>query len=231
MSYILEALKKAEQQRGLGRVPGLGSVHEQARGGARRRWLWGITGLLILNAAVLLVMFWPDQRRDIRVDAPPVQPPRQAAAHHPEGISEQPRSSRAVQAEDQEPARDLAVQPRSVAPTPDLRRQQRALHSPVAADDAEIPARPQETRARPGEAGNIPVWPQIPVYLFEQLTGSLRLDVHVFASQPAERFVLINMKKYHQGQQLQEGPRLDEITADGVILSFRGERFRLQAQQ
>jgi hypothetical protein len=38
------------------------------------------------------------------------------------------------------------------------------------------------------------------------------------------------MKKYHQGQQLQEGPRLDEITADGVILSLRGEKFRLQAQ-
>ena len=92
-------------------------------------------------------------------------------------------------------------------------------------------ARPSVSRARPDEAGNIPVWPQIPVYLFEQLTGSLRLDVHVFASQPAERFVLINMKRYYQGQQLQEGPRLDEITADGVILSFRGERFRLQAQQ
>jgi general secretion pathway protein B len=231
MSYILDALKKAEQQRGLGRVPGLGSVHEQASGGVRRRWLWGVTGLLILNAAVLLVVFWPEQRRDIRDDAPPVQPPRQAAAQHPEGGGEQPRSSRAVQAEDQEPVHDPAVQPRLVSPTPDQRRQQRALRSPVAVDDAEIPARPQETGARPDEARNIPVWPQIPVYLFEQLTGSLRLDVHVFASQPAERFVLINMKKYHQGQQLQEGPRLDEITADGVILSFRGEKFRLQAQQ
>ena len=81
-------------------------------------------------------------------------------------------------------------------------------------------------RARP----KIPTWPQIPGYLFDQLNGGLRLDVHVFATQPAERFVLINMKKYHQGQQLQEGPRLDEITADGVILSLRGEKFRLQAQ-
>jgi general secretion pathway protein B len=62
------------------------------------------------------------------------------------------------------------------------------------------------------------------------LNGSLRLDVHVFSEQPAERFVFVNMQKYREGERLQEGPQLDEITPDGVILSLGGQRFRVQAQ-
>jgi len=54
--------------------------------------------------------------------------------------------------------------------------------------------------------------------------------VHVFSDQPQKSFVLINMRKYREGEKLQEGPQLDEITPEGVILSFSGQRFRLQAQ-
>jgi general secretion pathway protein B len=115
-------------------------------------------------------------------------------------------------------------------PAPDRQRRQQLPADPDLVGGAETPARPQHTEPRSGKAVKIPTWPQIPGDLLEQLSGGLRLDVHVFATQPADRFVLINMKKYHQGQQLQEGPRLDEITADGVILTLRGEKFRLQAQ-
>jgi general secretion pathway protein B len=229
MSYILEALKKAEQQRGLGRVPGLDSVHEQARGGARRRWLWTLTGVLILNAAVLLVVVWPDQWWDRRVELA-VQSASPAADYQSGGPSEQPLSPQAAQAEVPYSTGEPVRQPQLSAPAPDEQRQQQFRPRPAVVGDAQIPARPQHTEPRSSKAVRIPTWPQIPGYLLEQLSGSLRLDVHVFAAQPAERFVLINMRKYHQGQQLQEGPRLDEITADGVILSLQGEKFRLQAQ-
>jgi general secretion pathway protein B len=99
---------------------------------------------------------------------------------------------------------------------------------------AEPPAQPQvEQLPRPAVKAAppaLPVWPQIPTQLFEQLNGSLRLDVHVFSDQPQKSFVLINMKKYKQGEKLQEGPQLDEITSEGVILSFHGQRFRVQAK-
>ncbi|MEN8763519.1 MAG: general secretion pathway protein GspB [Thiogranum sp.] len=91
---------------------------------------------------------------------------------------------------------------------------------------AEQAPRPSVKAAIPA----LPVWPQIPSHLFQQLNGSLRLDVHVFSDQPQKSFVLINMRKYREGEKLQEGPQLDEITAEGVILSFNGQRFRLQAQ-
>ncbi len=59
----------------------------------------------------------------------------------------------------------------------------------------------------------------------------LHLDVHVYATQPAERFVYINMRKYHEGSKLEEGPTVERIRRDGVVLSYQGLRFLLPRQQ
>lgn len=59
---------------------------------------------------------------------------------------------------------------------------------------------------------------------------SLDLDVPVFSKQSQECSELINMKKVQARQKLQEGPQLDEITPEGVTLSYHGQQPRLQAQ-
>jgi general secretion pathway protein B len=58
----------------------------------------------------------------------------------------------------------------------------------------------------------------------------LHLDVHVYATKPAERFVYINMHKYREGNTLAEGPVLERIRRDGVVLDYRGLRFLLPRQ-
>jgi len=68
------------------------------------------------------------------------------------------------------------------------------------------------------------------------LTGAnalpdLHLDVHVYASNPSDRFVYINMRKYREGNTLAEGPVLERIRRDGVVLDYRGLRFLLPRQQ
>jgi general secretion pathway protein B len=55
----------------------------------------------------------------------------------------------------------------------------------------------------------------------------LHLDVHVFATVPADRFVFINGRKYHEGAKLQEGPLLERIRRDGIVLNYQGVRFLL----
>ncbi len=65
----------------------------------------------------------------------------------------------------------------------------------------------------------------------EQTLPDLHLDVHVYATKPAERFVYINMHKYREGATLQEGPTLERIRRDGVVLNFHGLRFVLPRQQ
>jgi general secretion pathway protein B len=55
----------------------------------------------------------------------------------------------------------------------------------------------------------------------------LRLDLHVFAAKPQERFVMINMQKLHEGDNLREGVHVESITPEGVVLSSNGNRFLL----
>lgn len=65
---------------------------------------------------------------------------------------------------------------------------------------------------------------------FRASVPPLSLDVHVYAAANTSRFVLINMKKYHEGEKLAEGPQLVEITPDGVIMSYQGQQFRIARQ-
>jgi general secretion pathway protein B len=55
----------------------------------------------------------------------------------------------------------------------------------------------------------------------------LRLDLHVYAAKPQDRFALINMHKMHEGESLQDGVRVESITPDGVVMSHNGSKFLL----
>ena len=56
---------------------------------------------------------------------------------------------------------------------------------------------------------------------------ALNLDLHVYSTKPAERLVFVNAHKYREGDTLQEGPIVRQITPDGAILEFRGSKFLL----
>jgi len=253
MSYILEALKKAEHQREIGQVPRIDSEHEPAAAGLSSRWGVIVVLVLLVNAGLLLALFWPDSpvvdlqepvssaakvSPATRTRSAPDRRYRGNAAVVPQGSIPgkvlQPRHESTL-AEDAasvaslpvqtapvphtvstpgpEPARFLPVTPPTVAPVPPQ------VRSAPSAPPVPVP----HTKA-------LPVWPQVSTHIFEQLHGNLRLDVHVYSENPRDRFVLINLQKYHEGEQLQEGPVVDAITAEGVVLSLQGQQFLLRAQ-
>jgi general secretion pathway protein B len=57
--------------------------------------------------------------------------------------------------------------------------------------------------------------------------AALHLDLHVYATQPQQRFIFVNSRKYKEGDTLAEGPVVEQITPDGAVLSFQGSQFRL----
>jgi len=59
MSYILEALKKAERERRVLRVPTAETVRVSVSGARRRLWPWVVAGALLVNVAVWIVLFRP----------------------------------------------------------------------------------------------------------------------------------------------------------------------------
>lgn len=228
MSYILQALKKAEQERELGQVPGIGSAQEQARAASGRRWWWLLLVALVGNAVVLAVVLWPASAPDqVAVSSvkstaspaiidTPVAPPPVTPSRPPVVAVAAAPPAETLQLPDRTPP---SARLRPLPPLPE----------PAAVKKVETPVQPVLASAEPAN-NNLPVWPQVSSHLFQQINDGLHLDVHVYSDVPAERFVLINMKKYSEGEQLQEGPIVDEITPVDVVLSFRGQRFRVQSQ-
>jgi general secretion pathway protein B len=96
--------------------------------------------------------------------------------------------------------------------------------APEIATAAEPAAPPKQSRIIAGD--------ELPTV--EQLIGSgtlnipmLNLDLHVYSERPAGRFVVINTRKYKEGARLSEGPTVESITINGVVLSSQGRRFTL----
>lgn len=228
MSYILEALKKAEHEREIGQVPRIDSEHEPASARVSSRWVMLVVLVLLVNAGLLLALFWPDgstkEAEPVAVAPPATLPGIDNVAAVPEVTDEAGMLSErreTVVAHATPVTRPTPVSPPSavVMPAETVMHRTPAVVSPV----TPAPVAPQQTE-------NLPVWPQVPEFIFRRLSGGLRLDVLVYSDLPEDRFVLVNLQKYREGEQLQEGPLLDAITPDGIVLSLQGQKFLVRAQ-
>ncbi len=233
MSYILEALRKAEQQRKQGDVPGIDDV-QSVEAPVRQKRIWGWVLLGAMNIVLLAILFWPDAEQtgaesvlannnDKEIIAPPEAPPPQVATppQQPAFVTQaEPRYEAAESLDISPPLRSIPPPPPPVA--------KKVTKGRVVHAESIIEPEP-EVAAKPADSTDLPAWPQIPARLLGQLGDGLRLDVHVYAERAEERFVLINLQKYREGDQLSEGPTLEEVTPGGAVLSYEGERFRIDA--
>jgi hypothetical protein len=90
----------------------------------------------------------------------------------------------------------------------------------------EPPASALGNHVRRGTASGVPLYQDVSTTPGTQLP-QLRLDLHVFAARPQDRFVMINMHKLREGDTLPEGVHVDAITPEGAVLSFNGSKFLL----
>ncbi|MFH7321596.1 general secretion pathway protein GspB [Desulfurivibrio sp. D14AmB] len=210
MSYILEALKKSERQRRLGAVPRLDTPQEPpSRSPAASRPGW-LRPLLLLNLLLVVALL--------------------AYLLLPVGSGrEQPGPLLEALEEKQLP---LPAQPAESA-TPQPRPEEGPL-APAAATSEPQPQPQQEPAplplpelSPPALVGPPPRWSELPAGLRQQVTPP-SLEVHVYSENPARRFVMIRGRQYREGDTLPDQLRLDQITPQGVVLSWHGEPFRLE---
>ncbi len=216
MSYILDALKKSEAERLRRDTPGFADVPQQARAARTPRWIWLVGALLLVNAIVVSALLLRPR------EAPPAAQDGAAAA----AAVDFPAA--AVRAD--APPAAASAPPASSITTPGADRGKRSPAAPAA-----DPGRPPPA-VRPA-APVAPAPPPAPATLprtFMELRADgtlslpdLHLDIHVYSSRPAERFVFVNMSKYREQESLAEGPLVREINAEGVILEYRGTVFLL----
>jgi general secretion pathway protein B len=219
MSFILDALRKSEAERQRQTGPGLADAGY--RPPARRRAVW-LPLLVIVLAANVLVLSWA-LLRERPAAAPPATAPTGEAPPAPT-ISPGATTPAPADAPAGAPA-EADGEDGDWATTADLPA---VVAEPLAAAPPEPPDAVASAPAAPATS----VVDAVPTMAQLEAAGALslpplHLDIHVFNDRPAERFVFVNMRRYGEGAQLSEGPRVAEITPEGVILDHGGQRFLL----
>ncbi len=229
MSFILDALKKSESERQRQIAPGVIDPGFIAPRAGLPPWVIAVLVLLGINLLVLSAVL-------LRRLAPA---PNRAAASPPAAFAQIGRSAPSA----------AAPNPVATAPfSPMDNTAQYAPEIPLATTTgtaaaarpraAYPPARQVSAAARRESAATVATVDDeevLPTLGELNLTGAdklppLHLDVHVYAAKPAGRFVFINGQKYVEGSTLQEGPVIERIRRDGVVLRFHGRRFLLPRQ-
>jgi general secretion pathway protein B len=245
MSFILDALKKSENERQRQVGPSLADVQVSERRIDKPWWAVAVGALLVLNLGVLLVVLM--RNGDARSSATRPATENSAAETSstaagtqmplPASASRMPRGNPTLNAPTTPGARSLADEAGSgeagvvldtdpqlsaAANVPEGPRLVRPIDAPSVAPAA-IPAQAQTQSEE--------VLPtQMDLAAGGTALPEMHLDIHVFSARPADRFVFVNMQKYTEGQALKEGPTLERITQDGAILNHRGMRFLLPRQ-
>jgi general secretion pathway protein B len=217
MSFILDALKKSEIERQRQTLPGLMDARAAQRRNRLPLWAIALTVLLAINLLVLTFML-------TRRSAPAAPAARQVQAPPAAGVDAPPAPAH-FSPLDAAPvyAPEIPVAAAGGAAAP---QSPTALVSP--AHSAHRPD-PVLSGADANDQETLPTINEISLSGAQALP-ELHLDVHVFATNPADRFVYINMRKYHEGAALREGPILERIRRDGVVLNYQGLRFILPRQ-
>lgn len=229
MSFILDALRKSDAERQRAATPGLTDVRYATRSSRRSIWLPVLVVVLGANVVFMGVQWFgrggkgpatPPELAESRPSAsgPPVTAPSAAMAPAP--------------ATDIRPlAREAEFGEPLLEPSVDSEFEAAPAGQEAAAPVPATPA-PEQAPATPPRPSRILAGDDLPTA--EQLIGSgalnipiLNLDLHVYSAKAADRFVVINTRKYTEGGHLTEGPTVESITRDGVILASQGRRFTL----
>jgi general secretion pathway protein B len=251
MSFILDALKKSENQRQRQVGPSLADIPLRRARADRPWWAVAVAALLVVNLGVLVVVLTRDrtptapapvvaQQPAPAQQAPIVQPQAQLARPQVAPSMSAPaptRTNPAVHSLAEEAGAETEMLPNDESIDPDLSVAASVPEGPPLVRPITPPTVapvPNHTtfgaRARSAAAEE----ELLPTHSSLVANGTnlpeMRLDIHVYSAKPNERFVFVNMRKYVEGQAMSEGPTVERITTDGAILNQRGTRFLLPRQ-
>jgi general secretion pathway protein B len=218
MSYILDALKKSDQERQQGTPPHLHSIHShpppsKSSGPYRRPAVW-VLAAAVLGVSILAgtLFYWLLGHLG---DELPV-----AKSESPQA-SEQESSPHASTREAQsQPAK---IEEPSQSQTSIFRDKKKVLLVKRAVDQiAELPTDKKEQESL--EA--LPFLKDIP-YGLQTKIPKLSFAGHTYSKKPSHRMIIINNNILREGDKIAPDTRLVEITWQGVVIDYKTILFRV----
>ncbi|PKN23336.1 MAG: hypothetical protein CVU68_01305 [Deltaproteobacteria bacterium HGW-Deltaproteobacteria-3] len=236
MSFILEALKKSEQQRLQQNTPQQEVCKRTFFLCSHRssRWsYWLVAGFLPL----VLVSGWWFYSRIEPATLAPSPAVNDGANHAPSSLGQPRQPEPAAVPPDSVSAPSPLPEAFSAGPSPAILEESRAPGAPPmvhggtprkrvgpAAQGATVASEPPEARSRE----NQPLYPDLSKELLDRIPR-LTMSMHYHSSDPGRRLVRVNDRLLHEGDWLSNELHVVEITPTGAILDFLGKSFVLRS--
>ena len=256
MSFILDALKKLEQNRKRGEVPDLTTVHLHDHGAPKKRAVWPylLLAALLLNAGVFAVWLKPWEDKEAIIAQPEINEAEEVAVT-------EPATDEASEASTLKVASIIENKETAVA-APEVNKEVKeeiieAVVEPEKSDEEIIASMglnpsPEELdilRNKIQEEQQVPeqmpvaevlmdiIGPedksgfvdisQLPEDVKRELP-EININAHIYSDNKAARIVTINGYVTREGDKISSELILDEITTAGVIFSYKEYRFRVR---
>jgi general secretion pathway protein B len=228
VSYILDALRRADAERERGSVP---SLHAQPAPPAESREaevrrvrpsLWLVGGL---SLALLASLAWQFVGRDAAPPSPgPTVPSSTPARAEP--LDPVPP---APAAEGARRSAGTALPPVPATPPPNAPVQT----TPAARVPAATPGRsptpaPAASAApvAPAAEARIPTQAELPEEIRRQLPA-LSVGGSIYSNHAASRFLIVNGQIFHEKDRLMPGLVLEQIKLKSAVLNYKGQRYSI----
>lgn len=216
MSFILDALKKSENDRQRASGPAIFEVRVAPPRSRFPLWAVAVGVLLLVNLGVVawLVLRQPASNQAVAAVPPAPAPVAQAPAAPTPSLAPEPTRNFDEQTVPDEAPESTFPGGDDYAPAEEPPAEEFDSTTPSVARGS-VSGLPSYEKAKQDAGGRIP---------------ELRLDMHVFSPRPQERFVFLNMRKLKEGESLPDGVRVETITNDGAVLSYQGSKFTLERE-
>jgi general secretion pathway protein B len=232
MSYILEALKKAQAERQLGDAPTIHAPQaaQATPAGAaagRKPLLLGL-GAGAVVVAVGALLFWKQAPAPVA----PVVAARTPAVVPAPALAPAPAASGTL---------DVSAPPAPVVPSPPTSRLAQAPAAPAAAPVPPVPPVPAPVaavRAVPpptvAAAPRAASAPEDSLPFLQQLPEPLRGEVprvafggYMYSANPADRLLIVDKALRREGDEIAPGLVLEKLLPKTAVLNYRGTRYRV----
>jgi general secretion pathway protein B len=235
MSYILEALKKAQAERQIGSTPTIhaptlaGTPAAQGQRGKRTPVIvaMALMAMAIAALAAMLIRQQPVASQPparpvpaiVVTTAPPPAPLAPAVAAPPAAIEPAPAVLAAA------PAPAPAATPAPVAQPASLKQASAAAHAADVAVAVAAPPAPPVPVPAPVEE-QVQALRELPEPI-QRAIPQIALGGYMYSKNPADRLLLIDKVLRREGEEVAPGLILEKLQPKQAIFGFRGYRYRV----
>lgn len=255
MSYILNALRKSEQERQDGHAETLENRIQRTQDEPPKKTSFWLVILVLINLFFLSYFIWSfSQDKDNQSTAeqataevkkaikaePELKTESKTIAHLPPPAVEKP----AIETPKSPPQHTIAEQIKNQRtirkPTIDKTKRREKQRTESVKQEIKPIIQAQQlneqekifiakTEASEKQDNDAPYLSELD-YDFRRTVPNIDINVYVYAEKEQDRFIMIKMQKYQQGQQIDSEMTLKEIRMNSLVIEYKNKVFQIKRQ-